>query len=173
MTKPLAITEVFRTEAGTYMRIVLGRWLRQNYWWLVVPTLLCLALAITVSAAFVFVALIVVFLLYPMSMMIVYFNYALSPEACAEVSAHRVEFTTDGLIIDYMSRPDVENERTEYEIVKSVEIPYHQVCSYVNTDTSLILFTDRHGYRLHYIPASSMTQECHEIARTMIERSCV
>ncbi len=170
MTQSTVTTEIFRTKASTYMRIVLSRWLKHNSWWLVLPPLICVALAVTVSVTFIFVALIMVFLLYPMSMMIVYFNYALSPEVCAEMSPHRVTFTDCALTIDYMNCIDKNDDQPVYIVARSVEIPYNCISGFSNTDASILIFTDRRGYRLHYIPTTAMTQESRESVSPIISK---
>lgn len=94
-----ASTAIFSIPASAYVRNVITIWLQRYGLLMLLPFLIIAVLGFTVDTAFFFVALMLLFLLYPAVLMMVYYNYALTTEARAEITAHDVTFTSGRLRI--------------------------------------------------------------------------
>lgn len=82
----LVVTDTFRTPMRAILMPLLIKAVRRLVWWLVLPPVGFLAAGLLLhDVRWMLVALIVSFLVLPMVMTFVYFNYALSPEVAKGV----------------------------------------------------------------------------------------
>ncbi|MBO7608987.1 MAG: hypothetical protein J6S96_02130 [Muribaculaceae bacterium] len=73
--KPFAVT------SGQYMRPMLRMFFGRNWWWFVVPILIMLGLmSVLHDARWLIVCLMLIFMIFPMILILIYFNYALTLE---------------------------------------------------------------------------------------------
>ncbi len=80
------VTGTFRTPVSVILMPLLKKALLRIGWWLVLPPVACLVAGLLIhDIRWVLVALIISFLILPMSMTFVYFNYALSPKVARGV----------------------------------------------------------------------------------------
>lgn len=93
-------TEIYKVAASRYGRRVVMR-LASRWWW---------ALALPLGAAIIvgiwdwrwwFVALVMIFILYPGLLFIAYYYYALSPEAVRAILPQRAQITPDAVTLIY------------------------------------------------------------------------
>lgn len=103
---------VYKNNATAYARLVMRRWVGR--WWgiFAIPVIILLIAALW-QIEFVVVALALLLLIYPFALMIVYYNYALSPKAIESLSPHRVIYRDDDTI-HVISEPD-ENYHIKYD----------------------------------------------------------
>lgn len=89
--KPIT-TAPFSVKPQRYVSYVMSKWMGRNWAWVALPALVSFALT-AVSIAWLYVALMIVFLVYPTLMMFTYFKYALTPEATNVVYTQIITFT--------------------------------------------------------------------------------
>lgn len=97
-------------------------WLWRRRFFLALPVAV-LALAGMADWRFLVVALIVVFIIWPMALGFVWMNAALAPDAVRASQPHRMEFTADGIRTVYTTRdgyPPVAPQSVEWSDVKSI-----------------------------------------------------
>lgn len=119
-------TEHFTPGSGYFIRHAASCWVHRNWWWL-----FALPIALAIGSAWlpvlIFVALMLVFLLYPGVTMIVWFHCMLSPFARAELYEQQVSLNKNGLSRHYFpddkfsSVPDNEH----YSIAEIAHIEFH------------------------------------------------
>lgn len=99
-TSEIFSTEKFFLSASVYMKREASMWLTRNWWWLI-----AIPVALVIGSAWmpvlIFVALMLLCLLYPGVMMMVYFHYSLSPFARATLYSQRVILTDKALSRDF------------------------------------------------------------------------
>lgn len=95
----------------------MGRWLVKSAWLFAAPIVACFVLAFLVDYAFAFVSLMLLFLVFPTALMMVYFNYAMKPEARAATS-RRMVILSGGQIIG-RHQPETTDEESD-ETLKTV-----------------------------------------------------
>ncbi len=78
------------------------RWLRRHLWWIIIPPMI-LIIASAWIPALIFVALMLIFLLYPAVTMMVYFHCTLSPYAQSTLYLQRITLASDGLTRIFIS----------------------------------------------------------------------
>lgn len=96
----------------------MGRWLVKSAWLFAAPIVACFVLAFLVDYAFAFVSLMLLFLVFPTALMMVYFNYAMKPEARAATS-RRVVILSGGQIIG-RHQPETTDDDESDETPKTV-----------------------------------------------------
>ncbi len=98
-------SQPFAISSRHYINRLALSWLANHWWLLAVPIV-----AVSVWALFdvraVYVGLVVIFLLYPMSLTLVWFDYALSPQSIRAITSKQVTVTADGLTIDYLPKAE-------------------------------------------------------------------
>lgn len=72
----------FKVESGVYLRLLSKMYFARNWWWYLLPLLVCGACGWAMSdARWLIVALMVAFVMYPMLLALIYINYAFIAEA--------------------------------------------------------------------------------------------
>ena len=118
-------TETYSPGLKFFLRRAASQWVGGNWWWLFAfPAIL--AIASPWSPVLLFIALMLVFLLYPGMTMIVYFQCMLSPYARDCVYRQSVIFSSEGL--ERMFYPDenyewvATNFLNEFDTLKELDI---------------------------------------------------
>lgn len=124
-------TEPFQGTPSAYVRHVFVAWLCRWWWVWALPVAACV-IGACYNFVWVFVALMIVCLLYPGVLMMIYFNYALSPEARHTLLPRRVTITdAPAITITYEKSPDRKNLPPEENYgtadVKDVELGGHNI----------------------------------------------
>lgn len=132
------------------MTTVSEEWLARYWPALAVPVASCIVVGMTIDHAFTFVAFMLLCLVLPFVMMMLYFNYALTPEATMAVRSHAL--TADAAKgIDVTFEPD----RLTGRKYKSVHLDWSDVSEAEIRSTDVVLrFHDR-NYRYIIIPYSA------------------
>lgn len=164
---PTIQTELHRISVSRYMSTVMEDWLGRYWWILAIPVAGCLAVGAFVNMAFTFVAFMFLCLVVPFIMMLIYYNYALTPEATIAVRPHWVSLNPDSGI-DVEFRPDPETGR-EY---KPVHIDWAQISSVESRSSDVVIKFHHGGFRYLIIPFfalnnddPAMVGELHELLR--------
>lgn len=125
-------TDVFTGTPSGYVRRV-GLALLARWWWAwLLPVAAC-CVAATVEAVWIFVALMLVCLLYPGLVMFIYMNYALSPEARRTLLPHTVTLAPDGLTVNYHDDRNTPPETFTREDITSVECGRNDIVFHLRT----------------------------------------
>lgn len=96
-------SKTFAIPTRDYINKLAFSWLAGRWWLFVIPLAAVMVWALFDIRA-VYVALVIVFLLYPMSLTLVWFNYALSPQSLRAISPKQVTVSADGLKIDFLPK---------------------------------------------------------------------
>jgi hypothetical protein len=96
-------TSQFHGTPSGFARHVGAMWLGRWWWVVTLPIVLCLLLSIN-EATWLFVTLMLVFMLYPGLTMMVYFNYAFSPEARRTLYEQTVTVTDCKITVSYIEK---------------------------------------------------------------------
>ena len=122
-------------------------WLWRRRFFLVLPVA-ALAIAGMADWRFLVVALMVVFIIWPMALGFVWMNAALAPDAVRASQPHRMEFTDDGIRTVYTPRdgyPPVAPQSVAWSDVKNI------------TDDGRTVAIEMHDGRDISVPASLLT----------------
>lgn len=102
-------TPPHKVHPHTLVRLLMTEWIKRNWWWIAIPPVTAIVVAAALhDLRFLLVALIWVFLVAPPVMIIVYFYYALSPEARYSIRLHTITATPQGITISYPPEPSPE-----------------------------------------------------------------
>lgn len=138
----------FRSEPRIYMRRLALAWIGKKIIWLAVPII-----AVAVWSCFdiraVYVGLMMLFLIYPMAISLVWFNYSFSLQSRRAISQKRVHITDDGLLMEYL--PNEENVKP----MAGHLIGWHEIKVYEqHSDRTILIIGPRLDDRLE-IPAAA------------------
>lgn len=149
-----------RISANRYMTTVSEEWLGRYWWTLAIPVVACLAVGALVNTAFTFVAFMLLCLVLPFVLMLLYFNYALTPEATMAVRHHSVTIDPDsGIDIDF--QPD---ELTGREF-SPVHLGWDDVSEAEIRSSDVVLKFNRRNYRYMIIPYFALNDDPEEVSR--------
>lgn len=154
MNSTIITTAPHHISAHRYMVTVAESWLGRHWWTLALPVAACLAIGATVNVAFTFVAFVLLCLVLPFIMMMLYFNYALTPEAAMAVRPHTVRIhPTDGIDVEFMPNPD--NGRT----YAPVHISWLEVQAAEKRSSDVAITFRNRCYRYLIIPYFSLNDD--------------
>lgn len=153
-------TETYSPGLKFFLRRAASQWVGGNWWWLFAfPAIL--AIASPWSPVLLFIALMLVFLLYPGMTMIVYFHCMLSPYARDCVYRQSVIFSSEGL--ERMFYPDenyaIVSENQKYTMTDIRRIELH--------DKYLLFIIKGGKYNYIIIPSEKLTDEDISSAETI------
>lgn len=136
------------------MVTVAEAWLGHYWWVLALPVITCFAVGSVINVAFTSVSFVLLCLILPLIMMMLYFNYAITPEAAMAVRPHIIKIDIRrGIDIEFADNPDT--GRT----YSPVHIDWQEIdtVEYRSSDTA-ITFRNR-NYRFLIIPYYSFDSE--------------
>lgn len=150
-------TDEFTVAPSATAARLARQWLWRRRFFLALPVA-ALALAGMADWRFLVVALMVVFIIWPMALGFVWMNAALAPDAVRASQPHRMEFTADGIRTVYTPRdgyPPVAPQLVEWSDVKSI------------TDDGRTVAIEMHDGRNISVPASLLTAAQWQQVRAM------
>lgn len=114
-------TRPFITTSGDYFATVMKFWLKSRGWIILLPVIFFLALGLMLAdERWILVALMVVFIIFPMVMSMIYTSYMLTPEARRAVLPKRVIITPGkSLRLEYVSKKEIDQEHLDNELPQS------------------------------------------------------
>lgn len=122
------ISEPFALAPRTYLNKLAGEWLSRNWLLLSAPFVAVLIWTMFDIRA-VYVALILIFLLYPMGLTLVWFNYALSPQSIKTISNKRMSISDEGVSITYLPKNEEKTSSLRGEFFSWQEISGYEISS--------------------------------------------
>ncbi|MDE6314945.1 MAG: hypothetical protein K2L71_00595 [Muribaculaceae bacterium] len=152
--KPAIHTTLHRIPANRYMTTVSEEWLARYWPALALPVAICVAIGLIVDPAFTFVAFMLLCIILPFVMMMLYFNYALTPEATMAVRPHVLSVDqVSG--IDVTFAPDPVTGR-EYS---PVHLDWQEVSKAEIRSNDVVLRLHGRNFRYVIIPYSALTDD--------------
>lgn len=94
-------TDVFNMSTNQYIKLILLQMLVKWCWIPVILILCCVILAYTINVAFVYVALMLVFIIIPTVLMFAYFYHSSSTEARVAILLKSIKISDSGILIDF------------------------------------------------------------------------
>lgn len=147
-------TSQHRISANRYMTTVSEEWLGRYWWTLALPVAACLAIGTLINVAFTFVAFMLLCLVLPFIMMMLYFNYALTPEATMAVRPHTISMDPEkGIDVNF--RPDPETGKE----FKPVHLDWSEVSEVETRSSDVVLKFHRRNYRYVIIPYFALNDD--------------
>lgn len=142
------------------MSTVSEEWLGRYWWTLALPVAACLAIGTFVNAAFTFVAFMLLCIVLPFVMMMLYFNYALTPEATMAVRHHSVTLDpVAGIDVEFQSDPDTGREFTP------VHLCWDDVSEAEIRSSDVVLKFNSRNYRYMIIPYFALNDDPVEVTK--------
>lgn len=111
-------TTPFHDTPGKYVRRIMAMWLGRWWWTMALPVALTALLSV-IEAVWLFVALMILCLLVPAVIAMVYYNYALTPQAVATLELKIVSISDNSLVVTYCDKE--KTEKIFRSNIKSVE----------------------------------------------------
>ena len=125
----------FASSSRQYLHRLAAEWLSRHWLSLMLPLA-----AVLVWAAFdtraLYVLLIVIFLLYPMGLTLVWFNYALSPRSIRAITPKRLTLLDSGIQLSY---PPKDIETDPRPAFRSEDFPWESISAAEVSATSITL----------------------------------
>ena len=152
-------TDIFSISAASHARTAL--WLLAGKWWwiIVIPSLIALVLG-AVNLAFIFAAMIWIFMLLPPAVMIAYYNYLLQPVAAKLSRPHYILFREDGnLGIIFPPQEEKEGE--------AIEIKREAIVDISESGSNILIMLRHNGISFILIPAKSIPKEGFDFLQTI------
>lgn len=124
MIEPVCIEDC-RISVGQYLRYTLSLYLN-SYWWIyALPLAVCLALSV-LNINFIFVAIVLLFLVFTMILYIVVLYYGLVPECRYSIMQKDVVFFEDGIDLILKKPVDTDTENQSEPEYKSENVFFHR-----------------------------------------------
>lgn len=140
-------TGVFRDTPGRYVRRVMAMWLGRWWWTMAVPVAVAAALS-AVNAVWLFVALMILCLLVPGIIAMVYYNYALTPQAISALADKTVALSARGITVHI-----VDSGKEQFYAATDI-------ASVEDTGKSLIVKFKTPRYSHIAIPVAAIPDDC-------------
>ena len=95
----------FAVSSGQYIRPMLRMYFGRNWWWFVVPILVILGLMLVMhDARWLIVCLMLIFMVFPMILILIYFNYALTLEVRWSLMEKSMIIDEEGLHLSFTDK---------------------------------------------------------------------
>lgn len=157
MIEPVFIDEC-RISVGQYMRYTLGLYMRSYWWMYVLPLIICLGLSV-ININFLFVAIVLLFLVFTMLLFVVVVYYGMVPESRYSIMLKELIFSEAGIDVILKKRIDAE-ETTEPEYkLEKVFLPKICIKDFKAKDDNLLVLFKQPKFSFLAIPYTSFKSE--------------
>ncbi len=151
----MTVTEKYRVSSGQYMGVVISLWLKRWWWAFALPIITQLFLAANYNIIFLYTAFISIFLIASPILTLIYYYYALTPEARIAIQEKHLQLTDEG--IDIIFTPHEDGRPTP----KPVFIPWNEITSLKYNKQYFILGLCGGNYRVILLPYSATADTDH------------
>lgn len=161
-------TSVYRLPANLFANTIMKRWVSRNWWIPILPTLLFVILGIWVNFSFIYVALMILLLVFPTVLMMVYFTYALSEAGRKHILPCKVSLNHDGnMILKYY--PFNYEEDKPAPFIKEEIVDVGTLESITITGKYILIFEKKRVFLPRFIPldAFATQDEADEVIKTL------
>ena len=103
---PISIyLEPFKVTSSEYMRPMILMFFRRNWWWFILPVAVTIALMVLLNdVRWLIVGLMLVFMVFPMILALIYFNYALTIVVRWSLMEKSILLDDEGLHLDFVDK---------------------------------------------------------------------
>lgn len=147
-------TDAYRCSAGKYMRMLAGIWLWRWWWALMLPLCVLFYLAVTVNVAWAYVALMLIFIVFPTLVMFMFLTQVTTPEAIVATQLKTLSFNNNGICVNFVK---VDTEENSLQIYKSICFEWSEFDRFEQSGGGITLYKKNNRYRLLYIPYSAIS----------------
>lgn len=167
----------YRTDASVYIREIITRWFIKNLMWFVGILIVCVVLAATVDSAFLFVAAMLMFLVFPFVLAHVYLNYGLRPASVKWRTPKSVQVKSDGIHIHYMPESDskrpLDDDFIPGNSLSAIKIGENSDVVYFGPNYDHFLIIDAGAFPGDNSGDERARDKFHEYIYQSIQRNCV
>ena len=119
-------TDIFSGTPLAYVRRVGVQILWHRWWAWLTPVVACF-MAAAWEAVWIFVAFMLLFMLYPGLVLLVYYYYAFSPEALRTLEPRTVELTDGAITVTYHGERHIEPQKKDcyFSVVRAMKETVH------------------------------------------------
>lgn len=135
-----------KISSSEYIKRLFAIFMADNWAWFVVPTVVLAGLS-ALNIKFIILALMFVFIVVPMVLSLLYFNYALTDEARISISDKNIELNVEGIVFNLL-QDNVKPYCNKWESLKNVRFSQWGIA-----------LQPAKRYRLIMIPASAFENE--------------
>ncbi len=157
--QPITIASC-KVTSGDYIKRLCSLFMADHWVWFALPVLILASLAV-LNIDFLIVALMAVFIIIPMVLTLLYFNYALTDEARISITEKELKVTDEGLQIKTLS-----NKLQEYTFL------WAEFYGYVVGENFLLLQHDG-KYRFFMIPLKAFNDEAQRTECIALVKRCI
>lgn len=148
-------TNEYSISANKYIKsvllMVLSRW-----WWVPVLLVLLSLILSTVNISFIYVALILIFIIFPTALMFIYFHQSTTQESRIAILKKTISIGNNGILIKFAPIERIkyvgDEEHVEKIVPKPIFIPKSDVKSVVNMGTYIKVYLNGGRYKFIEIP---------------------
>lgn len=137
-------TQYFRISSSTYVRHCFGVWAGKWWWALVIP-IAALVIPGLSDARFLIAVFALLLVIYPGLLALIYFSYALRPQAAYSLLSRRMTFTNDGILIEY-------EPTDEYRIPADTHVPRGSIARTEDDGSHMVIMLKSSAYDLLILP---------------------
>lgn len=110
-------TNIFNTSTNQYIKSILMQMLVKWCWVPIILIFCCVVLTYTINNAFLYVALMLVFIILPSALMFAYFYHSSTNEARVAILHKSIKFNDAGILIDFEPIDVVDNDDFSNSII--------------------------------------------------------
>lgn len=176
MQKPKITTNIIHGNRSSYVRELMSLWFNRTGIWFIPVPLIAVVAGLTYNNAFLYLAAIIIFLIYPFGLMMVYFNYALEKRtSLLGIFPHTVCFGETEIDIVYhpLTSEDEEGNVTVVRKAPASEtIPYTKIKN-ISVTAGKTVIEGPDAYRLLIVPSNSFKSDndCLEIQNFLLNEN--
>ena len=139
----------FKVESGVYLRLLSKMFFARNWWWFLLPLLVCGVCGCAMAdVRWLIVALMVAFVMYPMLLALIYFNYALTAEARWNIMEKTAVICDEGIRLTFT-----------HERMKPHLITWGDISHVERNDRHIIFHLSTRKYTYFILPRDILPQQ--------------
>lgn len=149
-----------KISIGRYLRYAMELYLRAKWWLYALPLFVCLCLSV-INIKFLYVAIILLFLVFTMILFIIEVHYGLVPESRFSTMNKRIKLIEDGLLIYMKDKIDAEEDTSNEKNDEQILISWNMFCGIVAKDNHFLLLFRKPKFSFIVLPYSAFDDVNH------------
>lgn len=156
-------TEEYKISAEKYFKAIITQWLGQWWWIIALPIIVQIVLSFN-NIAFIYTAIMTLFLIYPPLLLFLYYQHALTPQSRYNTLLKTVAITDIGIDLNFIqadeNTPIIKPVLISWDTVTGVEFSRHYFALKLNSS----------NYQLLLIPYSAVSHTDQQILATYLDK---
>ena len=152
-------TDLFQVSAGRYMRRLCAMWFARNWWWFALPLVACAALT-WVDVRWAIIALMLIFMVFPMILTLLYFNFAFAPVARLSVMEKSMMIDESGVRLSFT-----------HERMNDHEIRWSEIAKVQLANDNILLILRQGRFSFFMIPLEALSTDQVQTLKTIARKS--